>query len=362
MTALDPSPASAPTPLRSRLAGRFPGQAWGRLVRADRVVLAFLLLLSALAIANPGQAAGSLAFTARALLAIAPWLAVSVAFAAWAKATGADRLVARAFAGREGSAVALAALVGALSPFCSCGVIPLVAGLLAGGVPLAPVMAFWIASPLMDPNQFLLLAGTIGPGFAVAKTAAAIGIGLAAGFATLAVTRAGGFADVLKVKTLGPCAARAALRPPPPAWRFWDEAPRRRVFAEEAGRSAWFLLRWLALAFLIESLMLAWVPGETIARLLGGEGPWAVPLAVLLGVPAYLNGFAAIPLVDGLIGLGMSPAVGLAFMVAGGVTSVPAMLAVWALVRARVFALYLAFAAMGALAAGWAYALVLAAA
>ena len=61
---------------------------------------------------------------------------------------------------------------------------------------------------------------------------------------------------------------------------------------------------------------------------------------VLLGIPAYLNGLAAIPLVGGLIDMGMNPAVGLAFMVAGGVTSIPAAMAVWALVRPRVFALY----------------------
>ena len=75
----------------------------------------------------------------------------------------------------------------------------------------------------------------------------------------------------------------------------------------------------------------------------------------------YLNSFAAIPFVSGLVGLGMSPATGLAFMLASSATGFPAMVAVWALVKPRAFALYLAFAVIGALIAGYAYTAVLAA-
>ncbi len=67
-----------------------------------------------------------------------------------------------AFAGREGLAVLLATAVGAFSPFCSCTVIPIIAGLLTSGIPLAPVMSFWIASPTMDPEIFTLTVGILG--------------------------------------------------------------------------------------------------------------------------------------------------------------------------------------------------------
>ncbi|TQF84857.1 permease [Elioraea sp. Yellowstone] len=334
----------------------------GRLRRADRVLVASAALLLALLATAPAQAVASLGFLARALASIAPFLAVSVLVAGWAKATGADQQIARAFQGRETGAILAAAGLGALSPFCSCGVIPLIAGLLAAGVPIAPVMAFWLASPLMDPNQFALLVGAIGLEFALAKTLAAIGIGLFGGFGTLAIVGAGGLADPLRPAVGRPsaCRAKRSLKPPAPVWRFWTEPERAQVFVLESGRSAWFLLRWLSLAFLIESLMVVWLPGEAVARLLGEGNAFAIPLAVALGVPAYLNGFAAIPLVSGLIGLGMSPAVGLTFMLAGGVTSIPAAMAVWALVKPRVFAAYLAFAASGALAAGYGYMAVLA--
>lgn len=343
----------APLPLRQRLGAALRG--------ADKVLLAIAALLAALALAAPAQVLPSVDFTAAALAKIAPWLIGSVLIAAAAKATGADAQVARVLSGRETTAVLAAAAFGAFSPFCSCGVIPLIAGLLGAGVPLAPVMAFWLASPLMDPNQFALLIGAIGLPFALAKAGAALGIGLIGGFGTIALTRAGMISTPLResLPRLSCCAKKRALAPPPPVWAFWREPERAQSFLLAGGQSLWFLLRLLTLAFLIESLMVAWLPGEVVARSLGAQNGFAIPLAVLLGVPAYLNGFAAIPLVSGLIELGMNPAVGLAFMLAGGVTSLPAALAVWALVRPPVFAAYLGFAALGALAAAYGFTLVL---
>jgi len=84
----------------------------------------------------------------------------------------------------------------------------------------------------------------------------------------------------------------------------------------------------------------------------GGEGLLPIATATLVGVPAYLNGYAALPVVAGLIDQGMAPGAGLAFLVGGGVTSLPAAIAVFALVKLRVFLLYLALALAGSFAAG----------
>lgn len=347
---IQPPAASVPVPA--------PRQR-GRLPAADPVIAAIAAILVGLALVSPAAAWATTRFALRALAEVAPWLAVSVFFAAAAKATGADALIARAFEGRQLHMVGAAALVGALSPLCSCGVIPVVAGLLGAGVPLPPVMAFWISSPLMDPNMFVLTAAQLGLGFAVAKTVAAIGMGAASGVAMIGLVRLNLVRDALRIPALprggGP---RAGARP---VWRFWEHGPRAQAFLMEAAATTWFLGRWLALAFVLESLMITWLPAPVIAGWLGAGGPWAIPLAVAIGIPAYLNGFAAIPLVKGLIELGMSPAAGLALMLGGGATSIPAMVAVFALVRPRVFAWYLVFAVAGALAAGYMYALVLAA-
>jgi uncharacterized membrane protein YraQ (UPF0718 family) len=140
--------------------------------------------------------------------------------------------------------------------------------------------------------------------------------------------------------------------PKPVVWKFWQEDERVKKFVREGIKTALFLAKWLTLAFLLESLMLAWLPADLVARSLGGTGLAPIGIATLVGVPAYLNGYAALPLVGGLIGQGMAPGAGLAFLVAGGVTSLPAAVAVWALVKRRVFLLYLGIALTGSFASG----------
>lgn len=327
--------------------------------RLDPALMTILVLFAALAAAAPPQAEETLRFTLRNLLDVAPFLALSVGVAAYAKATGAENLIARAFQGRIPAMVVFASLMGALSPFCSCGVIPLIAAMLSMGVPLPAVMAFWLASPIMDPSMFVMTAGTLGTGFAVAKTVAAIGIGLFGGFGTLALMHTGHFAEPLREGIgNGGCAGSRIRNPKQVVWRFWGEEGRRAAFASSARSNLLFLGKWLALAFVLESLMLAYVPADLVAGALGGSGPLPVVVAALVGIPAYLNGYAALPLVAGLIGQGMAPGAGMAFLVGGGVTSIPAMVAVFALARPPVFLAYLGFAVLGAVASGLLYGLV----
>jgi len=321
--------------------------------RAQRVWLACAAILAALAVVDPPQAAASARFAGAALLHTAPYLVLSISIAAWANATGADNLIARAFTGAPLLMIGLGALAGGISPFCSCGVIPLIAALLAMGVPLSAVMAFWLASPIMDPSMFVLTAGVLDLEFAVGKTLAAIGLGVFGGIVVHLATKGGAFADPLRDGIgNGGCGGAKIRAPKPVAWRFWSDADRRAKFTGTAWSTTLFLARWLTLAFLLESLMLAWVPAETVTAALGGEGLLPIATATLVGVPAYLNGYAALPLVGGLIEQGMAPGAGMAFLVAGGVTSIPAAVAVWALARPQVFALYIGLSLGGAFAAG----------
>ncbi len=318
-----------------------------------RVWLASALIMAVLLIFDPAQAEVSVLFAGSALFGTAPFLLLSIGVAAWAGATGADNLIAKAFTGAPELMILMAALAGAVSPFCSCGVIPLIAALLAMGVPLSAVMAFWLASPVMDPSMFVLTTGVLGFEFAVAKTLAAIGLGLMGGAVVHWVTRAGGLSLPLREGIgNGGCGGAKMRAPKPVVWRFWQEAERREKFGREALNVTLFLTKWLLLAFILESLMLAFIPAETVTSVLGGTGIAPIAIGTLVGVPAYLNGYAALPLVGGLVSQGMAPGAGLAFLVAGGVTSLPAAIAVWALVKPQVFALYIALSLGGAFAAG----------
>lgn len=326
---------------------------WSHLWRKEKPWLAFALIVLALVALDPAQLGPSFAKVTGALVSIAPFLAASILIAAWAGATGADNLIARAFTGAPAMMIAMGALAGGLSPFCSCGVIPLIAALLAIGVPLAPVMAFWLASPLMDPSMFVLTAGVLGLEFAIAKTLIAVGMGVMGGTIVHLLMKSGALVDPLREGIgNGGCGGAKVRNPKPPVWAFWHDPARVVKFRTEATKTFLFLLKWLSLAFLLESLMLAYVPAELVTQTLGGNGVLPIVIATLVGVPAYFNGYAALPLIGTLMDQGMQAGAGMAFLIAGGVTSLPAAIAVWALVKFRVFALYIAISLGGAFAMG----------
>lgn len=326
----------------------------------DGVFLAIALILIVVGILAPSQMSSSLLFVLKNLWKVAPFLLLSIGIAAYAQASGADNLIAKAFQGRVSVMIPVAALIGALSPFCSCGVIPLIAALLSMGVPVAAVMAFWLSSPLMDPSMFVLTVGTLGLQFAIAKTIATVGIGLLGGFGILLLSRAGIAAEAFNSPLKegignGGCAGSKIRNPKAVAWRFWSDAERRKKFWNGAQKNAWFLGKWLALAFLLESLMVAYVPDGWIGAIAGQNNLLSIVGAALIGIPAYLNGYAALPLVQELIHQGMNPGAGMAFLLAGGATSIPAMIAVFALARRPVFFAYLGFAFLGSVLAGFAF-------
>src|SRR5215469_5729216 len=190
-------------------------------VRPNLVLIGLAGLFVGLEIYSPNLAIATARYVAHALAEIGPWLAASVCIAAAARAIGLDQLAATAFRGRESRMIALASVIGAALPFCSVSVIPLAAGLLSAGVPLAPVMAFWISSPLMDPTQFVIASGVLGIGFASAKTLSAVGMGILSGFGTMMLVRAG-WVDApaaLRISAMAApsyCGAKPAVTASPP--------------------------------------------------------------------------------------------------------------------------------------------------
>jgi len=322
----------------------------------DKAWLASATLVLLVALFDWPQVAPMLAFAARAFAGTLPFIAFAVLAVAFLKASGAEALLAKAFEGRETRMIMLAAMLGGLSPFCSCEVIPFIAAMLAVGAPLSAVMAFWLSSPLMDPAMFAITAGTLGTGFAIAKTLAAVALGLGGGFVVKAFASGPVFADPLRER---PAAQGCGCGPSPFSgqtnWRFWGEADRHETFRATALENALCLTKWLVLAYLIEALMLEYVPADWIAGVLGGNGVFPIVLGALVGAPAYLNGYAAVPLVDALLAQGMSNGAAMSFVIAGGVSCIPAAIAVWALVKPRVFVAYLGLAMVGAVLAGIAW-------
>ncbi len=365
-------------------------------------------------------------FIVGAFLHIWPYLLVTIPLAVAVNMSGASKYINRAFKVRPIAAVFLATAVGAFSPFCSCGVIPIVAALLIGGVPLAPVMSFWIASPSMDPEAFFLSVAAIGWELAVWRLVATLILSLGAGLITHFIVQRGWLGQqilrtqqtistpstwtVLKQRwhdlkrnlprspSMGAMAQSTALSPavaccgtaqtnlndnwhpavavpPMPAASCDSGCGSTKDSAEsdtcgddsvsfwhrllkETWSATLMVVKFMGLAFFLEALITLYIPAEWIAGLLGSQNPWAIVTAALFGIPAYTSNMAALPMVSGLLAQGMNPAAALAFLIAGPTTTLPAMSAVWGLASRRVFALYVSFSLVGAIALGYFYALV----
>ncbi len=113
------------------------------------------------------------------------------------------------------------------------------------------------------------------------------------------------------------------------------------------------VFKFMGLAFFLEALIVLYVPEQWITTIMGKTNSWAVLTAAVLGVPVYTSNLSALPIVGGLLAQGMSPAAALAFLISGPTTTLPAMAAVWTLVKPRIFFLYVSFALAGAIVLGY---------
>ena len=339
----------------------------------DRVYMVIAAIFLGVAVMDPDQVVPLAILTLSNLAHTSVYLVIAVALVAFLKASDGEALVAAIFKGRENRMIVLAALVGGLAPFCSCEVIPFIAGLLALGTPLAPIMAFWLSSPLIDPPTLLITAGALGMKFAVAKAFFAVMLGLFGGFFVKLLSSSRLSYNVINRPSHGgpkpsygstfPVVTESCCSESTPdaqvfSWRIWKDEGRRNIFSAELRANGFFLLKWMLFAYSLESVMIHYVPAHVIASVVGGDRFLSIVVSALVGIPAYLNSYIAPPVVSGLIGQGMSVGSGMAFIIAGAVTSIPAMTAVFAIVHRKVFALYVLLGFFGAVISGSLYNLI----
>lgn len=317
-----------------------------------------LMTCAVCAVVWPQQSWDTLVFAAAGMTDIAPLAIPGVLVSAWINASGAGGRIAAAFAGNRLMAIVMASLVGAVTPVCGITVLPLMAGLLSAGVPLAPVMAFWLSSPVTDPAMFAVTAATLGVWFAIGKSVAAFGIGLFGGGVTAALQSLPWIKRPLKETGLAARLGRTSCGMPDELnFAIWKEAERLRRFGAEIGAMTRLLVICLGFAFAAEHVLNLFLQPEALAPWVGAQTGWAVPLAVFVGAPAYIDGYAALPLTRGLIGHGMAEGAAMAFLVSGSVVSIWGAMAIFPVLKLNAFLFYMMLALAGSLMAGWIYAL-----
>jgi hypothetical protein len=247
-----------------------------------------------------------------------------------------DRL--GAFLNRRGFlALASAVCLGAISPIGTYAVIPFIASLMrAGTFPRAPLMAFLIASPLINPLLFFLTRAAFGLEMALMRVAAALVLGALGGILSFWIWKA----------------PRSPASPAPSTpWPGFS----RHAFGVELLKQSKFIGRIFTLSLLVAAAVSALVPADLIFRVLGGESSFTVLLAVLLGIPLYACGGGTIPVMAVLHDMGMSQGAILGFFISGPATKASTLAALFAAMDRKTVILYLAITLIGAFAFGMVY-------
>ena len=238
----------------------------------------------------------------------------------------------------------MAALLGVVTPFCSCSAVPLFIGFVTAGVPLGVTFSFLIAAPMVNEIALGLLYGLVG--FKVAALYAATGlcIAVAAGWTIGQLKLEGHIEDwVTRMNAVGGEAVAEKMTWKERIHYGWN------AVVEIIGRVWKYILIGIALGALIHGF----VPEAFMARIMGSGSWWSVPLAVVLGVPMYSNAAGVIPVVEALLGKGAALGSALAFMMSVIALSLPEMVILRKVLKPRLIAVFIAVVAAGILVVGY---------
>jgi uncharacterized membrane protein YraQ (UPF0718 family) len=244
----------------------------------------------------------------------------------------------------------LASVIGAASPLGSYVVIPLSAALLAAGVPLPPLMALMIASPLINPTLFLLTMGAMGLEMALARILAAILLGMMAGYFTRWLLAKRRESPLLLLRDNQTFSGENLVSGP--------QNRSIRAFLKELYRMTWYVSKYFFLAIGMAAALKILINPGFILRLFGDNLFLSVVLTTAAGVPFYVCGGAAIPVVQSLAELGMSKGAVLAFFISGPVTKISNLVILSAAFKSRLLVWYLVAGIGGALLFGLVYNLI----
>jgi len=246
---------------------------------------------------------------------------------------------------REGIGNVLAASLGVVTPFCSCSAVPAFIGFVASVIPLGVTMSFLIASPLVNEVAIALLLGLFGIGPTLLYVSAGLVIAILAGYVI----------GRLKLERwVEPFVFETKLRGKiidSTAGLTWDD--RIQMGIEEVGsilRKIWpYLLVGIGLGAAIHG----WAPQDFFARYAGPDNPFAVLIAVLIGIPLYSNAAGILPLIDALYAKGMPMGTLLAFMMATVALSLPEMILLRRVLKPKLIAVFVSVTAIGIIGVGY---------
>jgi len=248
---------------------------------------------------------------------------------------------------RKGSTVVgnvLAALLGIVTPFCSCSAVPLFIGFVEAGIPLGVTFSFLIAAPMVNEIALGMLWGLFGWQIALIYIVAGELIAIVAG---LVIGRLGmeryveEYVYQIRVGATGPA----------------GEAPSMKDRLRDAWTCSLDILKriWLyvVIGIGIGALMHGWIPAGALAQWAGPDNPFSVVIAVLIGIPLYSNAAGVLPLVAELTRAGVALGTALAFMMAVTALSIPEMILLRKVLKPQLLAVFVGVVGAGIIAVGY---------
>ena len=251
------------------------------------------------------------------------------------------------FQNRKNLSIFLAALFGVISPLGSYIVIPLSAALFLMGTPLPVLMSLIMSSPLINPNLFLLTAGAFGYEMAILRLLSAFLFGISAGYFTL---------WLINIKFIHPEIALNKNNHNNIAWyQQPDYKPFINKFGIELYKMTIYISKYFFLGILLAAIIKILMPPNLMIKLFNGNNFLSVLFSTGAGIPFYVCGGAAIPVVQQLADLGMSKGAVLAFFISGPVTRISNLVLVKTAFSSRVFLFYFSVSIIGAFLFGLTY-------
>jgi uncharacterized membrane protein YraQ (UPF0718 family) len=251
---------------------------------------------------------------------------------------------------RESVGNVLAALLGVVTPFCSCSAVPLFIGFVTTGVPLGVTFSFLVSAPMVNEVALALLFGLFGWKVAGLYLGTGLAIAIVSGL-VIGRLRLEGWVEpwVYRVETRGTDTAAESL-----TW-----ADRLRLGADAVKDIVGKVWPYVLAGIAVGAGIHGYVPQDFMASLMGRDAWWAVPLAVLIGIPLYSNAAGIIPIVQALLGKGAALGTVLAFMMAVIGLSLPEMIILRKVLTPRLIAVFAGVVAVGILMVGYVFNLVL---
>lgn len=249
---------------------------------------------------------------------------------------------------RHASGNVLAALFGVATPFCSCSAVPLFIGFVTAGVPLGVTFSFLIAAPMINEVALVLLFGLFGWKIA----------GLYLGTGLLIAISAGWIIGRLKLEHhVEPWVWTIQAGNAGTSTKSWgDRLGDGRAAVREIVGKVWL---FVVLGIAVGAGIHGYVPTDFLASFMGRDAWWAVPVAVLLGIPMYANAAGVIPVVQALLGKGAALGTVLAFMMSVIALSLPEIIILRKVLKPVLIAVFAGIVAAGILVVGYLFNLVI---